>query len=89
MLFAVASALLLTAIGQYLYGALEKQIAHQNQGHLNGMTELVIYMMDQLPSFGALAGNPQFVAHLLVGHDDLKLWIYDREGRPLFSSSTP
>ena len=89
MLFAIASALLLTFIGQFLYGALEKQIAHKTQDHLNGMAELVIYMMDQLPSFEALGANPQLIAHLLVGHDDLKLWVYDKEGRTLFSSSVP
>lgn len=89
MLFAVASALLLTAMCQYLYGALERQMGDQTQDHLNGMAELVIYMMDQLPSFDALGADPRLVAHLLVGHDDLKLWIYESEGRTLFSSSKP
>lgn len=89
MLFAVASALLLSAIGQYLYGALEKEVAAQHQDHLNGMAELVIYSMDQLPSYDAVARDPRLVAHLLVGHGDMKLWIYDNAGRTIFSSAEP
>lgn len=88
-LFALASAILIIAIGLFLYSVLEKQIAARNQDTLNGMVELVIYMLDEIPSFDALSANPQLVAHLLVGHDDLKLWIYDSEGRKLFSSATP
>lgn len=75
-------------IGFFLYAGLERQIADRHQADLNGMTELVLYVIDRIPSFDALAADPKLVAHLLVGHDNLKLWIYV-EGRTLFSSSVP
>ena len=89
LMFALGSAVLFAAMGQYVYSALQREIADQDQDHLNGMVELVIHTLDQLPSLDVLVREPALVSHLLIGHGDLKLWVYDDRGRALFSSSDP
>jgi two-component system, OmpR family, heavy metal sensor histidine kinase CusS len=86
VLFAFASALLLAAIGIYLYGALAKELATRNDEHLGSMTELTRRVLADVPALDRLLLQPQLVTHLLVGHD-LRLWIYDPDRRILFSST--
>lgn len=87
VLFALASALLFSAIGFYLYGALGKELAARNEEHLTSMVELVRHVLNDVPSLDRLREDPGLVTHLLVGHADLRLGIYTPDRRLLLSSS--
>jgi two-component system, OmpR family, heavy metal sensor histidine kinase CusS len=87
VLFALASALLFSAVGIYLHAALATELAARNEEHLRSMTKLVRHVLEDIPSLQQLANDPRLVTHLLVGHADLQLTVYAADRRSLFSSS--
>jgi two-component system heavy metal sensor histidine kinase CusS len=87
VLFALASALVLAAIGFYLYSAVEWVQSSRQQAPVTAIATIVRNIMDDIPSLERLAEQPSIVGHILVGHPYLKLWIYGEDGRTHFASS--
>lgn len=82
VLFSLASALVLGAIGVYLYQSLEREIAWRDDNALVGRVDRMRALVDDSASIDALRSRPQLYANML-GNRDSVLWLIDAEGRAL------
>lgn len=82
VLFALASSLVLGAIGIYLYQSLEREIAWRDDSALAGRVERMRALVDDSASIEALRSRPQLYGNML-GNRDSVLWLIDAEGRPI------
>ena len=82
LMFALASVLLLGALGLYLYQSLEREIAWRDDVSLVGRVERMGVLIGDSDSIEALRRRPQLYANMLGNRDDL-LWVLDGAGRPL------
>ena len=82
LMFALASVLLLGALGLYLYQSLEREIAWRDDVSLIGRVERMRALIGDSDSIEALRRRPQLYANMLGNRDDL-LWVLDGAGRPL------
>ena len=82
LMFALASVLLLGALGLYLYQSLEREIAWRDDVSLVGRVERMGVLIGDSDSIDALRQRPQLYANMLGNRDDL-LWVLDGTGRPL------
>lgn len=88
--FALASTLVLTAIGLVHYQALDESLAERQRRPLLALSTVLQQMMDDLtdvPSLEYLHERPGAVGHLLDSHPAMSLWIHGEDGRALFASS--
>ncbi len=83
-LFALASALVLGAIGLYLYQSLEREIAGRDDTALAGRIERMRALVDDSASIDALRSRPQLYGNML-GNRDSVLWMIDARGQPLIA----
>ncbi len=82
LMFALASVLLLGALGLYLYHSLEREIAWRDDQALTGRVERMRVLISDSASVEALRQRPQLYANMLGNRDDL-LWVLDSSGQPL------
>ena len=82
LMFALASVLLLGALGLYLYQSLEREIAWRDDVSLVGRVERMGVLIGDSDSIEALRRRPQLYANMLGNRDDL-LWVLDGAGQPL------
>lgn len=82
VLFALASVLLLGALGLYLYQSLVREIAWRDDQALAGRVERMGALIGDSGSIEALRQRPQLYANML-GNQDSLLWVLDGAGRPL------
>ncbi|NDP62023.1 MAG: heavy metal sensor histidine kinase [Polaromonas sp.] len=82
LMFALASVLLLGALGLYLYQSLEREIAWRDDISLVGRVERMGVLIGDSDSIDALRQRPQLYANMLGNRDDL-LWVLDGTGQPL------
>jgi two-component system heavy metal sensor histidine kinase CusS len=82
LMFALASVLLLGALGLYLYQSLAREIAWRDDVSLVGRVERMRALIGDSESIEALRQRPQLYANMLGNSDDL-LWVLDSEGQPL------
>ena len=82
LMFALASVLLLGALGLYLYQSLEREIAWRDDVSLVGRVERMRVLIGDSDSIEALRRRPQLYANMLGNRDDL-LWVLDGTGQPL------
>ena len=82
LMFALASVLLLGALGLYLYQSLEREIAWRDDVSLIGRVERMGVLISDSDSIEALRRRPQLYANMLGNRDDL-LWVLDGAGQPL------
>lgn len=82
LMFALASVLLLGALGLYLYQSLEREIAWRDDVSLVGRVERMGVLIGDSDSIEALRRRPQLYANMLGNQGDL-LWVLDGTGRPL------
>ena len=87
-IFALASAVMLGALGAFLYGSLQDDIAARQQAPLIVIATIVRSMVQDLPSMQELENRPDLVGHILTGHLRMNLWIYREDGRRLFASDS-
>ncbi len=80
-LFALASALVLGAIGIYLYQSLEREIATRDDMALVGRVDRMRALVDDSASIDALRSRPHLYGNML-GNRDSVLWMIDSQGRP-------
>lgn len=80
LMFALSSALLLGAIGLYLYLSLDKEIAWRDDQALAGRIDRMRVLIDDSESVEALRSRPQLYDNML-GNRDSMLWIVDELGR--------
>lgn len=76
LMFALVSALLLGAIGFYLYQSLQREIAWRDDQALLGRLERMQALLDDSESIEALRRRPQLYENMLGNRDSL-LWIVD------------
>jgi two-component system heavy metal sensor histidine kinase CusS len=81
-LFALASCVVLGAIGIYLYQSLEREIAARDDTALVGRVDRMRALVDDSGSIAALRSRPQLYGNML-GNRDSVLWMIDAAGRPL------
>ncbi|MFA9217328.1 MAG: heavy metal sensor histidine kinase [Sphingomonadaceae bacterium] len=79
--FALASVLVLGAIGVYLYQSLAREIAWRDDSALAGRVERIRALLDD-SSIDALRSRPQLYANMLGSRDSV-LWLIDASGRAL------
>lgn len=82
LMFALASVLLLGALGLYLYQSLEREIAWRDDVSLVGRVERMGVLIGDSDSIEALRRRPQLYANMLGNQGDL-LWVLDGAGQPL------
>ncbi len=82
MLFALASTLVLGAIGVYLYQSLEREIAWRDDSALAGRVDRMRTLVDDSSSIDALRSRPQLYANMLGNRDNV-LWVIDAAGSRL------
>ena len=82
VMFALASVLLLGALGLYLYQSLEREIAWRDDQALIGRVERMRALIGDSASIEALRQRPQLYANMLGNQGDL-LWVLDGSGQPL------
>lgn len=82
LMFALASVLLLGALGLYLYQSLEREIAWRDDVSLVGRVERMGVLIGDSDSIEALRQRPQLYANMLGNQGDL-LWVLDGAGQPL------
>lgn len=80
--FALASALVLGAIGVYLYRSLEREIAWRDDVALQGRVDRMRALVDDSAGIDALRSKPQLYGNML-GNRDSVLWMIDAQGRRL------
>ena len=80
--FALVSAVLLGAIGVYLYRSLESELAWRDDIALAGRIERMRALVDDSASIEALRRRPQLYANML-GNRDNALWMLDAHGQLL------
>lgn len=80
--FALASALVLGAIGVYLYQSLEREIAWRDDAALAGRVDRMRALVDDSAGIDALRSKPQLYGNML-GNRDSVLWLLDAQGRRL------
>ena len=87
-MFALAGVLLLGAIGFYLYGALQREIAWRDDQALLGRLERMRALLDDSRGIEALRSRPQLYENMLGNRDSL-LWVLDDAGRVLIEINPP
>ena len=80
VLFALASSLVLGAIGIYLYQSLEREIAWRDDSALVGRVDRMRALVDDSASIEALRSRPHLYGNML-GNQDNVLWMIDAQGR--------
>ncbi len=88
--FAIASAVVLTALGVLLHQALDDSLTGRQQRPLMALSVVLQQMLDDLddiPSLEYLEEHPGAIGHLLDSHPAMSLRIYGDDGRTLFASS--
>ncbi len=81
-MFALVSALLLGAIGFYLYQSLEREIAWRDDQALLGRLERMQALINDSDSVEQLRSRPKLYENMLGNRDNL-LWILDESGQVL------
>jgi len=79
-LFALASVLVLGAIGAYLYQSLEREIASRDDTALIGRVDRMRTLVDDSASIEALRSKPNLYGNML-GNRDSVLWMIDAQGQ--------
>lgn len=87
LLFAVLSTLALAGTGFYLYGTLARQFAERDTADLVGKVELVRHLISEMRSRDEVVSSRRRLYDALVGHANLHLALYDRDGEVLFATS--
>lgn len=80
LLFALASVVVLGAIGTYLYQSLEREIALRDDAALIGRVDRMRALVDDSASVEALRNRPLLYGNML-GHRDSVLWMIDAQGQ--------
>ena len=80
VLFALASSLVLGAIGIYLYQSLEREIAWRDDSALVGRVDRMRALVDDSASIEALRSRPHLYGNML-GNQDNVLWMIDAHRR--------
>ena len=86
--FALASALVLGAIGIYLYQSLEREIAWRDDAALAGRVDRMRALVDDSAGIDALRSKPQLYGNMLGNRDNV-LWLLDAQGRRLIDINPP
>jgi two-component system heavy metal sensor histidine kinase CusS len=85
-LFACALAALSLGAGGYLYHALTLDVAGRDENELRGKLALAVEAAERLDSVEA--GRAE-LAHVVVGHDHMRLYVVGPDERLLFASGPP
>ncbi len=88
LMFAVVSALLLGAIGFYLYHSLQREVAWRDDQALLGRVQRMQAILADSQSIAALRERPQLYENMLGNRDNL-LWVLDASGQVLIEINPP
>lgn len=89
LLFALSLATLSLAAGGYLYHALTLGVTSRDDNELHGKLALAIEALDRIESLAALSARNADLAHVVVGHDQLTLYVVGPDDRLLFATGHP
>lgn len=89
LLFALALAALSLGAGGYLYHALTVDLTQRDDNELHGKTALAVAELSRIPSLAGVSAIDSALAHIVVGHDRLTLYVVGADGRVLFATRTP
>jgi two-component system heavy metal sensor histidine kinase CusS len=82
VLFALASTVVLGAIGIHLYKSLEQQVVWRDDSALLGRVDRMRALVDDSASIEALRSRPHLYGNML-GNRDSVLWMIDAQGHPI------
>lgn len=88
LMFALVSALLLGAIGFYLYHSLQREIAWRDDQALLGRVQRMQAILADTQSIDALRERPQLYENMLGNRDNL-LWVVGGNGEVLIEINPP
>lgn len=89
LLFAVALAVLSLAAGGYLYHALTIDLTKRDDDELHGKLALAIEAVRRIDSFADVSQRDSELAHVVVGHDRLTLYVIGANDQVLFATGHP
>lgn len=89
LLFALALAALSLGAGGYLYHALTVDLTQRDDNELHGKAALAGEELSRIDSLAAINARDSDLAHIVVGHDRLTLYVVGADGRLLFATRTP
>lgn len=89
LLFALALAALSLGAGGYLYHALTVDLTQRDDNELHGKTALAVEELSRIASFEGVSAIDSALAHIVVGHDRLTLYVVGADGRVLFATRAP
>ena len=89
LLFALALAALSLGAGGYLYHALTVDLTRRDDNELHGKTALAAEELSRISSFAGVSAIDSALAHIVVGHDRLTLYVVGADGHVLFATRTP
>ncbi len=89
LLFALALAALSLGAGGYLYHALTVDLTQRDDNELHGKTALAVEELSRIDSLAPSDTRDSALAHMVVGHDRLTLYVAGADGRVWFATRTP
>jgi two-component system heavy metal sensor histidine kinase CusS len=89
LLFALALAALSLAAGGYLYHALTIDLTKRDEDELHGKMALAVEAIGRIDSFADVSQRDSELAHVVVGHDRLTLYVIGADDRVLFATGRP
>jgi two-component system heavy metal sensor histidine kinase CusS len=89
LLFALALAALSLGAGGYLYHALTIDLTQRDDNELRGKATLAAEELSRIDSLATINARDSDLAHIVVGHDRLTLYVVGADGRVLFATRTP
>ncbi len=89
LLFAAALAVLSLAAGGYLYHALTLDLTRRDEDELHGKIALAVEAVRRIDSFADVSQRDSELAHVVVGHDRLTLYVIGDDERVLFATGHP
>lgn len=87
MLYALASFVLLAAVGAFLYRSIVAHMKEHNESELLGRVAQVRHVLSEAESASDVQTNSHRVFDILIGHHGFELTLTDRQGKVLLSSS--
>jgi two-component system heavy metal sensor histidine kinase CusS len=89
LLFALALAALSLGAGGYLYHALTVDLTQRDDNELHGKAALAVEELSRIDSLAPINARDSALAHIVVGHDRLTLYVVGADDRVLFATRTP
>ena len=85
--FAAAYILVLVPVAIFQYRSLSEDLHRSDADTLRGKLKVVEHFVDETTVTGDIGALKHHLDDALIGHDDLSVWLFDKDGRLLYGAS--